>query len=88
MANNKQSPIKDEELYEALRQDGNSKQKSARIANAAARDGRSTVGKRGGKSGDYEQWTVAELRKRAAEIDLSGRSSMNKNELIEGLRNS
>ncbi|WP_334122383.1 DUF7218 family protein [Glutamicibacter sp.] len=88
MASSKQSPIKDEELYEALRQDGNSKQKSARIANAAARDGRSTVGKRGGKSGDYEQWTVAELRKRAAEIDLSGRSSMNKNELIEGLRNS
>lgn len=88
MANNEQSPIKDEELYEALRQDGNSKQKSARIANAAARDGRSTVGKRGGKSGDYEQWTVAELRKRAAEIDLSGRSSMNKNELIESLRNS
>ncbi|MEG0214017.1 MULTISPECIES: Rho termination factor N-terminal domain-containing protein [Actinomycetes] len=82
------SRIKDEELYEELREEGNSKQKSARIANAAARDGRSAVGKRGGKAGDYEDWTVGELQDRAKEIGIDGRSKMRKAELIEALRNS
>ncbi|WP_423794389.1 DUF7218 family protein, partial [Micrococcus terreus] len=31
--------IKDPEVYEAVRKDGASKEKAARIANAAARDG-------------------------------------------------
>ncbi|MEF9982773.1 MAG: Rho termination factor N-terminal domain-containing protein [Glutamicibacter sp.] len=82
------SRIKDEELYEELREEGNSKQKSARIANAAARDGRSALGKRGGKAGDYEDWTVGELQDRAKEIGIDGRSKMRKAELIEALRNS
>ena len=47
MASNSQSRIKDEELYEELREEGNSKQKSARIANAAARDGRSRTSQGG-----------------------------------------
>lgn len=88
MAGKAQSPIKDEELYEELREEGNSKQKSARIANAAARDGRSEVGKRGGEAGDYDDWSVAELRKRAGEIGIKGRSKMVKSELIKALRNS
>lgn len=85
----KENPqIKDEELYEKLRNEGNSKQKSARIANAAARDGREAVGRRGGQAGDYEDWTVPELRARAKEIGLSGYSKQRKNELIRALRNS
>lgn len=80
--------IKDEELYEELREEGNSKQKSARIANAAARDGRSAVGKRGGKSGDYEDWSKHELLEKARQIGVNGRSKMNKGELIDALRNS
>lgn len=88
MAGKDKSRIKDEELYEELREEGNSKQKSARIANAAARDGRSAVGKRGGESGDYEDWTVEELQDRAKEIGIEGRSKMRKAELIDTLRNS
>ena len=79
--------IKDKELYEELRDDGASKEKAARIANAAAAEGRSTVGERGGEATDYEDRTVEELRKRAAELDIEGRSSMSKAELIDALRN-
>ena len=80
--------VKDPELYEALRDEGNSKQKSARIANAAANTSRKAVGQKGGSSGDYDDWTVGDLRKRAAEVGVDGRSRMNKAELIKALRNS
>ncbi|WP_110180674.1 DUF7218 family protein [Nocardioides solisilvae] len=78
--------VKDPELYEELRDDGASKEKAARIANAAANSSRSAVGRRGGSSGDYEDWTVDDLRRRAAEIGIDGRSSMRKSELIDALR--
>ena len=79
--------VKDDDLYEALRDEGNSKEKSARIANAAANTSRSTIGKKGGSSPSYDDWTVAELRKRAAELDVEGRSSMRKSQLVDALRN-
>lgn len=78
--------VKDKELYEKLRDEGSSKEKSARIANAAANTSRKSVGRKGGKAGDYDDWTVEKLRKRAAEIGIEGRSSMRKGELIEALR--
>ena len=78
--------IKDPELYEALIREGNSKSKAAAIANAAARDGRSEVGERGGESGSYEDWTEDELYNRAQELNVEGRSKMTKDELIEALR--
>lgn len=78
--------VRDKELYEELRDEGNSKEKSARIANAAAARGRGAVGAKGGASGSYDDWTVADLRKRAAEIGIEGRSSMTKSALIEALR--
>ena len=43
--------IKDEKTYQALRREGNSEEKSARIANAAAGSSRKAVAKRGGRSG-------------------------------------
>ena len=78
--------LKDPELYGELRDDGASKEKAARISNAAARDGRATVGRRGGESGDYDDWTVEKLRTRAKEIGLSGYSGKRKAELIAMLR--
>lgn len=64
--------VKDGELYEKLREEGNSKSKSAAIANAAANSSRSSVGAKGGQS---------------QELDIQGRSEMTKDELIEALRN-
>ncbi len=80
------SSVKDDELYEKLREEGASKEKAARIANAADDRSRSEVGQRGGNAGSYEDWTVEELRERAAELEVSGRSEMTKEELIEALR--
>ena len=79
--------VKDDHLYEKLRDQGNSKEKSARIANAAANTSRSAVGKKGGSSPAYDDWTVADLRKRAADLEIEGRSSMRKSELVHALRN-
>jgi hypothetical protein len=79
--------VKDDELYEKLRDEGESKEKAARIANAAAGSSRSEVGKQGGSSPAYEDWTVDDLRQRAAELDIEGRSTMDKDALIDALRN-
>jgi hypothetical protein len=78
--------IKDERTYQALRREGNSEEKSARIANAAAASSRKAVGARGGRSEAYEEWTKRELTERAREIGIKGRSSMSKAELISALR--
>ncbi len=86
----RQSPgpsVKNKKQYEELRKKGESKEKSARIANASAQRGTKAVGAKGGKAGSYEDWTLDELRKRASEIGISGRSSMSKGELVSALRN-
>ncbi len=80
--------IKNEKMYEDLRKEGNSKQKSARISNAAAARGKSAVARKGGKSGSYDDWTVTDLRKRARDLGLSGYSNLTKDKLISKIRNS
>lgn len=77
--------IKDEETYEALREDGMSKEKAARIANAQASNDQNPSEK-GGKAKPYETWTKDELLERARELDIECRSTMDKEELIEALR--
>ena len=79
--------VKDKKMYESLREDGASKEKAARISNAAAKSSRSSVGRKGGTSGDYEDWTKDRLLKHAREIGIEGRSTMDKGELIKALRN-
>ena len=79
--------VKDPQLYEALRDDGASKEKAARIANAAANTSRSAVGRKGGRSGDYDAWTKADLQRRARELGIPGRSTMSKADLVKALRN-
>ena len=79
--------VKDSEIYEEIRAEGGSKEKAARIANAAAARGRSAVGRKGGQSGSYDDWTVDDLRKRAKDLGLSGYSGKNKSQLVSMLRN-
>ena len=81
------SSIKNEKLYQDLRKKGDSKEKAARISNAAAGQGKSKISRRGGKSGSYQDWTVPELRKRAKELGMSGYSSLTKAKLVAKLRN-
>jgi len=73
--------IKNEEQYEALRDKGYSKEKSARIANT------SNAGKKGGNSSPYEEWTKKELYDQAKNVGIDGRSKMTKSDLIKALRN-
>jgi hypothetical protein len=83
MAKDRGPSVKDDEQYEKLREKGESKEKAARIANTS----RSRAGKRGGKSGSYEDWSKQELQERAKEIGIEGGGSkMNKGELIDALR--
>jgi hypothetical protein len=81
------SSIKNEKMYEDLREDGASKEKAARISNAAAARGKSAVGRKGGKSGSYEDWNVSDLKKRAKELGITGYSSLTKDKLVNKLRN-
>ena len=78
--------LKNEKLYEDLRDEGMSKEKAARISNAQAND-EMNPSEKGGKAPPYEDWTKDDLYTRAQEIGIDGRSDMTKDELIEALRN-
>lgn len=81
------SSVKDEKQYRALRREGASKEKAARIANASNNSSRSSTGRKGGKSGSYEDWSKSQLMDRARDIGIDGRSRMSKAELVKALRN-
>ena len=82
MAKDHGPSIKDDEQYEALRDEGMSKEKAARIANTD----RSEAASKGGSAQPYEEWTKDELYERAQELDIDGRASMDKSQLIAALR--
>ena len=81
MAKDHGNSIKNDEQYEALRDDGMSKEKAARIANTP------NAGKKGGKASPYEERTKKELYDQAKKIGIENYSTMDKSELIEALRN-
>lgn len=81
--------VKDKKTYESLRDDGASKEKAARIANAKAsarKSNRQDPSRKGGLQPPYDQWTKGDLYDRAKELGIEGRSSMTKKELINALR--
>ncbi len=78
--------IKDEKTYQKLRDRGESKGKAARVANAAAGSSRGKVGRKGGTSGSYDDWSKKDLVEKAKQVGIKGRSSMSKPELIKALR--
>lgn len=76
--------IKDPERYEALREQGYSKEKSARISNTP----RHEAAVKGGQSPPYEDWSKDALYEKAKEVGIERCSTMRKEELIDALRNS
>jgi len=86
MAENHGNQIKKDDTYEALREKGESKEKAARIANAQANENQHPS-KMGGKGKKYEERTRKELLSKAQEVDIEGRSDMDKQDLINALRN-
>lgn len=73
--------IKNDKQYEALRRKGMSKEKSARIVNAP------DASQNGGKSSKLEDRTKHELLEQAKKIGIVGRHRMNKQMLIDAIRN-
>jgi hypothetical protein len=84
MAKNHGPQVKDDRQYEALRREGASKEKAARIANSGSR---SSTGTKGGRASNYDDRTKAELMEKAKQVGIEGRSKMDKGELIRALRN-
>jgi len=78
--------LKDEKTYQALRDDGYSKEAAARISNAKANESMHPS-KKGGTSPSYEDWTKEDLYDRAQELGIESRSDMTKAELVSALRN-
>lgn len=81
MAPQKDSRIKNTKQYEALRDQGASKEKAARIANSP------NASKHGGKASKLEDRTRVELLEEAKKIGIKGSHSMKKAEIIDAIRN-
>ncbi len=81
MTKNHGNQIKDDAKYEALRREGASKEKAARIANSP------NASKKGGSSSPLEERTKKELLEEAKIIGITGRHDMNKTTLIHAIRN-
>lgn len=80
MAKDHGPQIKNDKLYEDLRDEGESKEKAARIANARA------AGTLDARGTNLEDRTKDDLYEEAKEIGIEGRSDMTKDELIDAIR--
>ena len=84
MAKDHGPSVKDDRLYEELRDDGAARRRRPGSPTPRRRDRRE---QKGGKAEDYEERTKEELEERARELDIEGYSQMSKDELIDALRN-
>ena len=70
--------------------EGRSTMRKAELVEAIQRDQGSTPSTDGSDPGDsrtpLEDWTVEQLRNRASELDIEGRSTMKKAELVKAIR--
>ncbi|GEM_PF-217965 len=73
--------VKDEAKYKALRREGDSKEKAARIANTP------NASQKGGKATALDERTKTELLAEAKKIGIKGRHKMSKKALIDAIRN-
>lgn len=80
MAKNHGNQIKDDAKYEALRRQGASKEKAARISNSPQSS------RNGGKASKLTDRTKNELLEQAKQIGISGRHRMRKDELIQAIK--
>lgn len=80
MCAKKSERIMNRKQYDALRDEGMSKEKAARIANTP------NSGKKGGNAKPYEERSKKELYEQARKVGIEGRSTMNKKQLIDALR--
>lgn len=80
MAKDHGAQIKNDGLYEKLRDEGASKEKAARIANAQANGSLDSGG------GTLEDRSKAALYDEAREIGIEGRSKMDKAALVKAIR--
>lgn len=81
--------IKNPKVYDALREQGASAEKAARISNAQAKYGNKgpdSPSRKGGSSPAYDSWRRDDLYGKAKEIGLTGLSRATKSELIHALR--
>jgi len=77
--------VKNKALYKRLRNLGVSVKESTRVANARATTSRKKTSQHGGAT-SYADWKVPELKRRAKQVGIKGRSTMNKKQLIRALR--
>jgi hypothetical protein len=78
--------VKDKALYKRLRNLGVSVKESARVANASAKSSRKKTSQHGAAANSYADWKVPQLRRRAKQVGIKGRSTMNKKQLVKALR--
>jgi hypothetical protein len=76
----------DEEMYRDVNDTADVAETAADDAEAKNGRTRASVARRSNPSRAYEAWTVAELRRHARDLGLTGYSRLSKDKLIDTLR--
>ena len=79
------SQVKSTKIAKLPKQRG-SREKPVRIVRSAASSSQIKAVRRSGTSSSLDEWSKEDLIKRARQLGISGRSSMNKSQLVSALR--